>query len=464
MRRAAKRANKTSGIKIMAGLLLVGGIMGAGYIYTAPQFERQAPQIEIQESLFWNRKNPLQIKLTDNVALKNFELILNDGKTSLIVGKGEFGEATKEQILQVGYPKSNTLDSKATQLRLQISVNDDSLWNFLKGNHAQKTIDIHVDYKSPDVDILANTRTITQGGSALVVFQAEDENLNTLHIKAAGETFKAVPYKKKGYYAALIAWPFLYQDNFKAEVVATDLAGNVRVAHVPLYVKTHQYKVSWIQATDNFIDGKITDLISSDPEYAAIEDKLEKFRAVNETMRLKNEDKIHTLGRKISDAMIQNWQIKKFYPLRNGQKVAGFGDTRHYYYDNKEQEVSRSYHLGHDFASTKMATIKTSNPGVVVYAGDNGIYGNMPMIDHGLGLYTLYGHCSEMMVKEGDEVQEGQDIGKTGTTGLALGDHLHFGVLVQGVEVQPMEWYDASWIKINIDDIFKVADKIIEGK
>ncbi|MDD3601711.1 MAG: M23 family metallopeptidase [Sulfurovum sp.] len=463
MKRTARRADKKSGIKIIAGLLLLGGIIGTGYVYTSLQFEREAPRIEIQENVFWNRKNPLQLKLADNVALKNFELILNDGKTSLIVGRGEFKEATNEQILQVSYPKSNTLDPKATRLKLQIVVNDGSLWNFFKGNQAKKTIDIHVDYKSPDINVLANTRTIRQGGSALVIFQAEDENLDTVHIKAADQTFKAVPYKKEGYWAALIAWPFLYQDNFKAEIIATDLAGNTRVSHIPLYLKSQKYKVSWIQATDGFIDGKITDLASSDPDYADIEDKLEKFRAVNETMRLKNEDKIHALGRKMSDAIIQNWPIKKFYPLKNGQNVAGFGDTRHYYYDNKEQEVSLSYHLGHDFASTKMATITASNPGIVVYAGDNGIYGNMPMIDHGLGLHTLYGHCSKMSVKEGDNVAIGQEIGKTGTTGLALGDHLHFGVLVQGVEVQPLEWYDESWIKINIQDVFKAADKIIEG-
>ncbi len=463
MKRTARRADKKSGIKIIAGLLLLGGIIGTGYVYTSPQFEREAPRIETQENVFWNRKNPLQLKLADNVALKKFELILDDGKTSLIVGRGEFKEAPKEQILQVSYPKSNTLDPKATRLKLQIVVNDGSLWNFFKGNQAKKTIDIHVDYKSPDINVLANTRTIRQGGSALVVFQAEDENLDTVHIKAADQIFKAVPYKKEGYWAALIAWPFLYQDNFKAEIIATDLAGNTRVSHIPLYLKSQKYKVSWIQATDGFIDGKITDLASSDPDYADIEDKLEKFRAVNETMRLKNEDKIHALGRKMSDAMIQNWPIKKFYPLKNGQNVAGFGDTRHYYYDKKEQEVSLSYHLGHDFASTKMATITASNPGTVVYAGDNGIYGNMPMIDHGLGLHTLYGHCSKMSVKEGDNVAIGQEIGKTGTTGLALGDHLHFGVLVQGVEVQPLEWYDESWIKINIQDVFKAADKIIEG-
>ena len=86
------------------------------------------------------------------------------------------------------------------------------------------------------------------------------------------------------------------------------------------------------------------------------------------------------------------------------------------------------------------------------------------MIDHGLGLYSLYGHCSELLVNEGDTVNAGDNIAKTGVSGLALGDHLHFGLVIQGVEVRPVEWFDQSWIRKNIDNIFKEADDIIFGK
>ncbi|HIC78048.1 MAG TPA: M23 family metallopeptidase, partial [Sulfurovum sp.] len=111
----------------------------------------------------------------------------------------------------------------------------------------------------------------------------------------------------------------------------------------------------------------------------------------------------------------------------------------------------------------KMAKIISSNDGIVVYSDYNGIYGNMPMIDHGMGLFSLYGHCSNIMVQEGDEISAGTAIAQTGVSGLALGDHLHFGVLVQGIEVRPEEWMDKKWINDNIDKIFKEADKIIEG-
>jgi len=261
----------------------------------------------------------------------------------------------------------------------------------------------------------------------------------------------------------LVAWPFK-QENFSARIIAEDLAENKRIVNVPFYTKTKNYKVSWIKAKDNFIDGKISDLASSDPQYALITDRVKKLKAINEDMRISNEKRIHSLAKKVSENMVHEWKINPFYPLRNGAKVASYGDERHYYYGEKSNEVSQSYHVGLDMASTKMAQIVTSNAGKVVYANYNGIYGNMPMIDHGMGLFTIYGHCSNILVQEGEEVTAGAPIAQTGMSGLALGDHLHFGILVQGIEVRPEEWMDRKWIRDNIDKIFKEADKIIDGK
>ncbi len=455
-----KRRAKKSGGKIVSVLLLLALLAGAGYVYTAPEFEREVPQIEGQDNVFWNRKDPLIIKLKDNVGLKSYELVLSDGAKSVIVGQGPLPAQTKEQTLSVKYPKGKVLDPKAKHFTLEVTVNDSSLWNMMEGNSAQKTLNITLDYKRPNVNILANSRMINQGGAALVVFQAEDENLDALYVEANGNKFKPQPYKKEGYYAALIAWPFT-EDTFSAKIIATDLAKNKRVTEIPFYHKNPKYKRSKIKASDKFIDGKITDLASSDPDYASIDDKLEKLKAINETMRLKNEELIHDLSKKVSDEMLDSWKIKKFYPLRNGAKVASYGDHRFYYYKTKDNVVSESYHVGYDLASTKMATIKTSNAGTVVFTAENGIYGNMPMIDHGLGLYSLYGHCSQVLVNDGEEVHAGQAIAKTGMSGLALGDHLHFGILVQGIEVRPVEWFDAKWIKKFINNVFKEADNII---
>jgi len=460
MRRKNKKLNSN---KIFSIFFLLLVLAGAGYVYTAPEFEREIPTIKSEKNIWWNRKDPLEIILSDNEGLKSFKLTLSDGDKSIIVGQGVFDEKTKEKILLVKYPKSKVLNPRAKQLTLTVDVTDSSQWNFFAGNSNQKTMMISIDYKRPNVNILANSRMINQGGSALVVFQANDDHLDKLYIEANGNKFLVQPYKKEGYYAALIAWPFV-MDTFSAKIIATDMAKNKRVTKIPFYHKNPKYRTSHIKVSDKFIDGKITDLASSDPDYATIDGRLEKLKAINETMRLKNEKLINKLSVKVSSEILDTWKVNKFYPLKNGQRVASFGDHRYYYYESKDNIVSESYHVGYDLASNSMASIKTSNAGTVVFAEENGIYGNMPMIDHGLGLYSLYGHCSQILVEDGDEVEAGDVIAKTGATGLALGDHLHFGLLVQGIEVRPVEWFDQTWITKFIDNVFKDADKIIKGK
>jgi len=123
--------------------------------------------------------------------------------------------------------------------------------------------------------------------------------------------------------------------------------------------------------------------------------------------------------------------------------------------------VSQAYHMGLDLASVHMDAIKSSNSGKVVFVKTNGIYGNLPIIDHGLGLYTLYGHCSETHVQEKDTVVPQQEIARTGMSGYAMGDHLHFGILVQGIEVRPEEWMDTKWIADNITNVIDSAKMFI---
>jgi murein DD-endopeptidase MepM/ murein hydrolase activator NlpD len=127
---------------------------------------------------------------------------------------------------------------------------------------------------------------------------------------------------------------------------------------------------------------------------------------------------------------------------------ANFADARTYTYHG--EEIDKAYHLGFDLSVTKRYPIEASNSGVVAFTGDLGIYGNTVIIDHGLGLVTLYGHLSSIDVKEGEQIGQKQIVGKSGETGLAAGDHLHFGVYLNGVAVLPIEWWDEKWIRDNI--------------
>ncbi len=459
MRRSYRRRGGAK--RWLFGILSIALLSGGAYIYFSPDFERVAPQIEAPERITWNLRSPLTLKLRDNRALGSYKVTLSDGEKRVVIGKGRIEGLRNEADLKIAYPQGKGyLEPKAKHLSLQVTLHDKSLWNFLMGNKTTKRIDVDVDTRPPDVTILSHSYAITQGGSAMAVLSVKDKALKAVYVEAAGRRFEAVPYKKEGYYAVLFAWPFQAK-HFRAEAVAIDAAGNKRRVYVPLYLKNRRYRVSYIAAKDRFIDGKIAELASSEPAYAGIEDRLERLRAVNEKMRLANEARIHRYTQKVSKEPIEAWRIQAFHPLRRSVKVASFGDERHYYYKEKENEVSLSYHLGYDLASTANAPIYASNPGKVVFADKNGIYGNMPIIDHGMGLYTLYGHCSKLLVEAGDEVKRDQVIAYTGKTGLALGDHLHFGVLVQGVEVRPVEWFDAKWIRTNITDVLKEAEKKI---
>ncbi len=459
-----KRGNSKS-----AWIIILGLMVGAGaYMFTSPAFEREDPIIQSEDNIYWNRRDPLLIKISDNMGLKSYEVDISDGKHTITVANELILEPNqKEKVIKVKYPSKAVdgvmLDSKSKQFRVTVKATDRSNWGFFQGNTAVKKIIVNIDYYRPDVNILSNSYSITQGGSALVVFQVKDDNLKEFYLKEGKHRFRVVPYKQDGYYASLVAWPF-NQEHFSAKVVAVDMAGNKRVVNIPYYIVSKKYKTSWIKATDKFIDGKISDLAESNPQYALIEDRIAKLKAINENMRDANEKVIHDLASKVPEGIVDEWHIKPFYPLRNGKKVASFGDHRHYYYKDKSNEISQSFHVGLDMASTKMATIISSNGGKVVFTENNGIYGNMPMISHGMGLYTIYGHCSTILVQRDAEIDAGTPIAKTGMTGLALGDHLHFGVLVQGVEVRPEEWMDKKWIHNNIDKIFAEADKIIDDK
>ena len=133
---------------------------------------------------------------------------------------------------------------------------------------------------------------------------------------------------------------------------------------------------------------------------------------------------------------------------RNSAVESAFADQRTYIYKGKE--VDQQTHLGFDLASLAGNPVVAANRGKVLYADELGIYGNCVIIDHGMGVQSLYAHLSSIGVKAGDMVEKEQTLGRSGMTGLAGGDHLHFTMLVNGQMVNPVEWWDSHWIQDRI--------------
>ena len=353
-------------------------------------------------------------------------------------------------------PKELILD-KNQIYKLTIEAKD---FNIFGGNKAVKSVNLIIDNKTPQIQIINQSYKITKGGSAVVVFRAVDDNLNELYIQSDKHIFKPTKFIKDGYWASLVAWD-IRNPRFNAKIIAIDKAGNRAVSNIGYYLHDRKYKESIITLSDNFLDGKIDELANQyAPNYADL-DRVDKFKFVNETLRESNENIIRKVTSAVPEEIIESFYIKPFYPLRNGAVVASFGDHRFFTYEGNR--VSESWHMGLDLASTAKAVMVTNNPAFVAFNELNGIYGDSIILYHGFGLYTLYGHSNEISVKVGEHIGANHIIGKTGTTGLSLGDHLHFGVIVQGVEVRPEEWMDKKWLQDNIYDVLNTAKKAIKG-
>lgn len=446
---------------ILFGLIVI--LLGAGafFILGSKEFERNEPMIGIENKVYWNLRSPMEIKFKDDSGVKFIRISMNDGKNDLNILNQVIQVPSTELDINLTFPKTGFFAAKDTY-EMTIEATDISKWNFLSGNTASKKIEVVLDTTKPDVYVLSQSYSISKGGAAVVVFRATDNQLKDVYVQTSyGKNFKATPFHKEGHYAALVVWP-VQVSNFSADVIARDFAGNESKQHVRYFTENVKYRTSNIALKDSFLDGKIVDLTEQYAKDGANLTRLEKMKFVNETLRGSNDAKIAQITTNASDQILSNFDIATFYPLRNGKKVADFADHRFYTYNN--EKASESWHMGLDLASVAHAPIVASNGGKVVFAGENGIYGQSVIIDHGFGLYSLYAHCSSLRVKEGDSIASGEEIGTTGMSGLALGDHLHFGILIQGQEVRPQQWMDKKWIKDNITGVLEAAKKMIDNK
>ncbi len=301
------------------------------------------------------------------------------------------------------------------------------------------TFDSHVDTMPPRFSVISYIFSPILGGTSAIKIKAEEEIKAS--VRAGNYEYEMYPLGD-GYYFGLFPVRLDQQDINSITVAVKDKAGNLSQQGLSLRIKNVRFKEDKITIDDNFINRVIYPILGE--EGRGLE-PLEAFKRINEVWRQRDVARLGEIGRKSEPKVL--WE-GAFSQLPNSKVFAGYGDIRHYYYQG--QKVSESRHMGFDFASVERAEVPASNSGVVVFIGDLGIYGNTVVIDHGMGLMSLYGHLSEIIVKEGQYVKKGEVIGKTGKTGLALGDHLHFGILVQGYEVNPLQWLDSKWIRDNI--------------
>jgi murein DD-endopeptidase MepM/ murein hydrolase activator NlpD len=257
------------------------------------------------------------------------------------------------------------------------------------------------------------------------------------------KTTNAKANRKPLKYLAFFPAPYDIAENSLLYAVASDVAGNINIKSLSTRINLKDFKKSSINIDDNFINRVVYPLLNE----TSMDDPVGSFKRANEDLRDKSVETIMKLAQSSDPRLL--WQ-GRFSQLKNSKVMAKYGDERTYLY--KGNKISKSAHLGYDLASYTKAPVEAANSGIVKFAADLSIYGSTVIIDHGLGLMSLYGHLSALTVEKGDRVKRGDMIGKTGATGLAGGDHLHFGIMLHGYEVSPVYWWDRNWIKIHILD------------
>jgi len=151
-----------------------------------------------------------------------------------------------------------------------------------------------------------------------------------------------------------------------------------------------------------------------------------------------NTDLMTVVESRLLDQKIRNMMVPTQQPVRNGHVGSAFGWRI-------DPFTGRSaLHTGLDFQAEQGTPILAAAGGVVVTQEAHPAYGNMVEVDHGNDLITRYAHASRVWVKKGDLVKRGQKIADVGTTGRSTGPHLHFEVMVQGVQQDPQKFLAAG--------------------
>ncbi len=402
---------------------------------------------EQESTLYWNLQRPLKLKIPFSGNLKKgLDVVFQDGDRVIYLSNQINHLSPSNMVIQIRYPELLPLPQ------------GDVFYLSLRPKGSRKEIQSYAvipDYTPPTLSILAHSPHIKQGGSAVVIYEARDEFLKSTYIiDNRGQVFHPQEFMEKGYYISLFTW-FIPWEKHAALIIAEDQAGNISSNSIDLESIRIKIPVSILEVNPDFVAKKSKELnMGKDTK----EDQM-GYKEVNKKLSESSQVSVSYLSSYVFPEQVRELKFVAFKPFAKHRTSSEYGKLRRYQYQGKI--TKESYHLGVDLTFIANTLIYCSNPGKVMFSGYNGGYGNSMLIHHGLGLYTMYGHCHELLVKENDQLEAGTLIGKSGQTGFATGDHLHFSVLIQGVYADPLEWMDSQWLESNIESVIKTARRII---
>ncbi len=315
--------------------------------------------------------------------------------------------------------------------------------NDFRGTTARVARDLTVVTRPPTLSVDSEQHYLYLGMADLVTFNVAG-SWSEAAVRVGDQTFRSwpMPGGKPGFFS-LFAFAWNMPAGTVPLVYATNAAGNEVTGQIVFqFPKKDQpkYRARDLQLDDRFLQKVIGELDSN-----GAGDPVARFLKINNEMRRANNKALSDLRLKTEPRFL--WS-QPFLQQPNSTVESNFADVRNYFYQGRK--IDQQVHLGYDLAVTQHVGVVAANDGRVVYAAPLGIYGKCIVVDHGYGLQSIYGHLSEIAVHEGDIVTRGQVMGKSGQTGLAGGDHIHFSMQLEGIQIDPKEWWDAHWIKDHI--------------
>lgn len=413
--------------------------------------EMSPPVISLERDVKTLGLKPFEVTVSDKgTGLAKVRISLLDAYGESVLVEKEYKKGTKSDVISVSI-NPEKLGIKSGTSELLIEATDRFMNGLFPGKKAVFSERVTLDFIPPRIQELSPILYIRHGGAGVVIYKVSEDTVST-GVEVKDLFFEGYPgyFEDPSIYLAFLAYPYNAGRDEKIEILATDAAGNEAMEPVYYRLVGASYVKDEIGLSEWFLRNKVLPLFTKVYGYSPVGDDgkpdlLKAFLKINSETRKENDNRIYEVGRQSGGEIL--WK-GRFNQLRNSKVGATFADQREYLLDGNV--VDNQYHLGYDLSVTKKYPVSASNSGVVVFAEHLGIYGNTVIVDHGMGVMSLYSHLSSMNVNVGDSVGKKDIVGRTGTTGLAVGDHLHFGVYVQGVPVRPLEWWDAKWIKDNI--------------
>jgi murein DD-endopeptidase MepM/ murein hydrolase activator NlpD len=324
---------------------------------------------------------------------------------------------------------------------LTVWARDRSWRNWFKGHTATLTREVAIDLVPLHLGFISVNHLLHAGGTGVLLYRL-NKPPKASGVKTGGHLYLGYPNPKgaAGEYLVLFPLPREASGSQPVELVAQTALGEEVKQTVTLRVRPRRWRQDRLNLSEGFLR-HVADGFPGIPQG----DLLETFLVINRQLRQANHEKIRQVCVTSQASPLWSGAFQRYL----GKPMARYGDLRTYLYQNRQ--VDRQVHLGEDLANLEHTPVPAANRGLVVLAEPLGIYGQTVILDHGLGVFSQYSHLSQMDVKAGDQVEKGQILGKTGATGLAGGDHLHFSMLLQGEYVDPREWWDPHWHKDQLE-------------